>query len=81
MNRRDLARLGLGMGLLPVAAGPTLSAEEPKPASQAPAAPSIIMRNSHGLITRSTCHADMLLGSAGSASTGLGVTPGNRTVI
>src|SRR6185437_10548313 len=46
MNRRDLARLGLGIGFLPVSAGPTLSAEDLKPAPQPPAAPSIIMRNS-----------------------------------
>src|SRR3954447_10982006 len=49
MNRRDFTRLGLAMGLTPVAAKPTLeqmSAEELKGAPQAWMAPNIIVKNS-----------------------------------
>jgi hypothetical protein len=48
MNRRDFTRLGLAMGLTPVAAQPTLaqmSAEELKKAPQAWMSPTVIVKN------------------------------------
>src|SRR4051812_50024976 len=48
MNRRDFTRLGLAMGLTPVAAQPTLaqmSAEELNKAPQAWMSPTVIVKN------------------------------------